>query len=837
MAANNYDVRMYYTEDDLKKVQTKTNLYIQKYGDMGIYHLFKEAAQNGIDEYIDPACISFLKALGESIKKLVLHITHDRITDRVTIEDNGRGIPEEDYPIDIVCTKLQSGSKFYRDQGGKSSGEFGVGITVVNALSTEFTLTTYRSTYYHKIGFKNGEKILDETGDIKKNGKKHGTIISFIANPLYLGAGARLPLETCIDWLDMMSYLVDENIQFVVDEYNGVELLRSRTIMRKPFSELIYKFIPDDSGIAFGPASFTGHGSITEEITKNVIAANGKAKEKKEKRKKDIQLDFAFVYDTTILEFDYDAFCNFTKTDEGGVHVDAVEDVLCKYLQTKAMNSMTDLQKENYPVTRTDTRSGLKLVVNLSTTAQVQFMGNAKNKIQNEALRPVLKEIAYRVIDTYFTENPGKLADAIKFVRTNAKNRIDLQKMRSVAVKGKNTRFDDLQIGNFIPANNNKLNDYRELFLIEGRKSAAGAMVNARDPNTQAIFAFRGQTLNPFKTTFTKFMENEEWRQYIKVLRCGIRSSFDIKKLYYNKIIIETDADIDGYGIGIGIAGTHVLYLPEIVTGGFLYKGYPPLYRIDDAKRPFIGNKGELVEIYMKEVVKRYKLIIGNHEFTKDEFWGFLYDIVDYRFILSEMLQPFYKIPVELIEVIAAALVMCKGVDTRGDEPRLQIGIFENQSFVRDFMQLIQKMFPEINLKGSTIQGVANGLTVSIRINDRFATKIEQLIPVYSKYGYIIGVKDKVSTELMTILQFCNITHSLTPKILTRFKGLGECNADQLWETTLNPANRILVQLTMDNIERDMEIFRKLKSDRPIYMKQRAEMVEAYKIRYEDLDN
>lgn len=126
--SNSYDVRVMYTENDLAKVQTKTNLYVQKYGDLGVFHLFKEVAQNSIDEAIDPGLTAYLKSIGEDKKKKIIRITHDRLTDKVTVEDSGRGIPEEDYPIDIVCTKLQSGSKFFRDQGGASSGEFGVDV-------------------------------------------------------------------------------------------------------------------------------------------------------------------------------------------------------------------------------------------------------------------------------------------------------------------------------------------------------------------------------------------------------------------------------------------------------------------------------------------------------------------------------------------------------------------------------------------------------------------------------------------------------------------------------------------------------------------------------------
>lgn len=656
---------------------------------------------------------------------------------------------------------------------------------------------------------------------------------------MYLGVGAKLPLEKAIDWLDMLSYQVDDFVQFVVDEYDASELVRSIKISKKPFSDLIYKFIADKESIAFGPVSFTGKGTVEETIARNELTKSGKVKEISEVKVKHLKIEFAFAYDLDTMDYTFDAFCNFTKTDEGGIHVDTVDDVLTKYIQTKAMDSMTDNQKENYPVTRQDVRSGMKLVVNLSTNAQVQFMGNAKNKIQNTELVPVIREIVRKEIDDYFSSNTSKLNEVIKIVRENAKARIDLQKMRSVTTKGRSTRFDDLRLENFIPCNNNKPNAYREIYLIEGQKSAGGAMADGRDANVQAIYGFRGQTLNPYKTTFTKFMENEEWKNYIKVLRCGIGASFDVKKCHYTKIILSPDADIDGAGIAIGMASTHALYLPGLITAGMLYRVYPPLYQIKSKDTPFIGNKKDLVELYRKEVVKRYKISIGDKEMDSTNTWAFLYDIADYQFIITEMIQPFYRVPAKLIETVSASLVLCDGIDTRTDTPKLYPGILQNQKFIRNFMQLVQKRLPEIVLSDDTIKGVAEGSTVSMQINNRFVSRIADLIKIYQTYGYIIFVRDKKINEKlpMSILDFCEVSYPLRPDILHRFKGLGECDAEDLWETVLNPAKRILTRLTFGSIERDMEIFRKLKSNKPSYVRQRVEMVEAYKIRYDDLDN
>ena len=838
MSEKNYDVQISYIESDIEKIQTKPNLFIQQYGPRGVFQLFKEIVQNAIDEYEDPACVAYLKSIGEKTNKFVIKITYDSLTDKVTVEDSGRGIPETEYGIEIICTKNQAGSKFFRDQGGKSSGEFGVGLTVTCALSSEFSLATYRGDYYHSLTFKEGRQVSEVRGVPKKKEKKHGTISSFIANPKYLGTGTKLPFELCIDWMEMISYQLTTNIEFDVDIYDGLERKDSIKIKRKPFSELIDRFIMDDSNIAFGPVSLKKKDSLVEEIRKVVFDKNNRPKEKKEKKKKDVNLEFAFAYDTNTIEFDCISFCNFTKTDEGGVHAEAVEESLGRFLQAKTIESMSESQKQKYPVVRADVRTGLKLVVNLSTNAQVQFMGNAKNRIQNEELKPLLKEMAKEAIEKFFEEDSSKLTTVCKIIKDNAKARIDMQKVRNATVKGRNTRFDDLELDNFVPCNNSKPNGEREIFLVEGKKSAMGALINGRDPMSQAIFGFRGQTLNPFKTTFAKFMENAEWRNYVKALRCGIGPSFNLDKLWFKRILIATDADIDGYGIGASIAGTHLMYFPEVVKAGCLYRIYPPLYHIDNAAHPFIGSKAELTEIYMKQVAKRYKIRPPKGDYlSREGLWQFMYDTLDYVFLINE-LNNFYKSPRYFLEAVAFALVYADGIQQLNDEYILKDGIFDDASFIKKFMRCIQKKCPEITLKGDKLIGVASGVATSLIVNDRFVNKIEGLIPVYLKYGVDIIEKEKGDEEkACTILQFLDDTYHLTPKILNRFKGLGEANADQLWETMLSPENRIMVQLTTDSIERDMEIFRKLKSDKISYRRMRKDMVESYRIHYEDIDN
>ena len=262
------------------------------------------------------------------------------------------------------------------------------GITLVNALSTYFTLATYRGDYYHEIEFKEGEKTNDVREKTSKTGKKHGTITSFIANPFYLGAVSHLPMDKVREWLELMSYLIMYDIEFQVEEWEGLTCISKEKYKKKDFAELINHYISDPKALIFQPVSMTSKRTITEEIKKNIVDDKGVVKAKKEKMKKSVTLQFGFAYDQS-MEVDERSFCNFTQTDDGGIHIEGVEDVLCRFLQQQTRDSLSDTQKEKMQILYQDVKAGLKLVVNLSTNAQVDFMGNAKSRIQNENLKPV----------------------------------------------------------------------------------------------------------------------------------------------------------------------------------------------------------------------------------------------------------------------------------------------------------------------------------------------------------------------------------------------------------------------------------------------------------------
>ena len=766
------DVKMFYIEDDIKKVQTKPNLYLQNYGPEGVFHLGREIFQNSFDECTDQ------ESEGNSI-----YISYDILSEMVTCEDNGRGFPEKDYPLDIFCTKLQSGSKFNRDQGGNSSGEFGVGMTVVNALSSFFELTSYREkeNTKHVITFKDGEKVDDKQTKRGKNDPVHGSRVRFIINKNFLGKNAVMPYKDMIEWFNhMMHFVRKKNLKVKIEIYEGFKCKESYKLKAKPFEELLDKIVTDTK---FSPkCSFECDKTIKETIRKSVIdPETQKVKIVEKVLDKEIHMDIALRYCPESITF-YDSYCNWRHTVDGGIHQDTFDKCFCSYIQTKAKESMSDAQKEKYPVLWEDIRSGLCCVINLSTDTQVNFVGNAKTKIGNKELIPYFTEMINAELDKFFKEHQNILNEYVKIVRMNAKARVEAAKIKVATQKERINTFKEHEMKNYIRCNNTG-KKWKELSIVEG-DSASSAARNGCDPDTQAFFLLRGVTANPFKCSLAEIMDpktgNKEWRELVSIMRCGIGPKFDINKLYFNRINILTDADVDGAFISQGILGFFYLYFRPIIEAGMLYKVFSPLYKLDDKEHPYVANKYEMIKLHQKAISKNYKIKdeFSDKPLNKDDMKEFLEDTYDFRDNLIRLSKNLGNVDKFLVEVIVAQLTILGIINEDGTHEDLQ-EVFSNKKFIRTFMGRIQKEFPEITLhENEVLSGIVNGRAYSIKISERFIRKSKDLIPVYKKYGYKLHVSEKKrDPKIMTIGQFIDDTLKYTPPILVRYKGLGNPTA------------------------------------------------------------
>lgn len=806
------DVKMFYLEDDIEKIQTKTNMYIRQYGTAGAFHLVREVVQNGIDECTDP------NSNGRNIL-----IRLDESDGSLYCEDDGRGFPEHDFPLDIFCTKIQSGSKFFRDQSGNTSGEFGLGLTAVNALSDQFSLQTFREDeeYTHLIEFESGKKLNDVRNKLTSSGKKHGSIVKFIPSKKYLGPTTRIMYSDMIDWIDGLSYQLPKKskIKIVVERYDGLTLMDTVEFKARPFSEMIEKMV---STPLFNPIDIQGDASVVDETPNST-------------KKKSLHLDVVFTYDTpTALNTnrstdEYDSYCNFTNTTDGGVHVTAVDEAICRFFANETKKTLTDKEKNKIDILWADVRSYLRVLINLSTNAQVQFEGNAKTKINSDSLIKPIKSIVTTELTKYFKGNDSLLSSITKLIKGNAKIRIAMSAEKVKLTGDKRTSFDDHGMRNLIQCNN-RGKQYKEISLIEGLSASPA---NSRDPATQAFYMLFGVTANPFKVSSVKeIMENTELKGLVQALRCDIGTNFDITKLYYDKIIIMTDADIDGAYISAGACAFFVKFMPEIIEAGKLYKVYSPLYKIDDNKKSYVRTKEEYVDVYKHKIIKNYKIrCIEDKEFMgKVSMSQFILDTVDYSDELIRVSKHF-GVNKYLIELIASYITLERYTSISE--------LLSSQKNITKFMSAIQHTYPEIELKsGNSLRGICDGHYQSIKLEDRFITKCSELSDVYREYGLYLSISENGNSEhSMTIGQFLDETTKYVPKIITRYKGLGEISADDLRETTLDPNNRILVRLTFEDIDRDLQTFQKLFGQSKKNLEDRKKMMKSYKIKRDDLDN
>ena len=804
------DDKLEFIESDIKKIQMKTGMYISYVGERGALHLAKEAIQNAIDE-----------CENKNSPAKHIQITLDLLEDSITVEDDGRGIPEDSFPLDIVCTKLQSGSKFTREQGGKSAGENGVGLTATNALSSHFSLCSIRNGEAHTIEFSEGEKTNDTR---KKVSKQHGTIVKFSPSKKYLGKSAKLPEKGIYEWVEGISYFIPSDCKIQLDVVSGLKKLNSYKFKCKPMSELLVNRVTDEK---LSPMiSFTA----SQKMKETVRDINGKAKEVN----RDLAVQVAFIYSSSIESY-MDSYCNYINTTSGGIHIDAVREAIWRFFTKKTTDTMSDRDKEKYHILKVDVEQGLNLVVNLSTDMQMQLVGQTKNAVGNDDLLDPIKKLVTNELTKYFDEEKGELATITKIIKTSCKARLEAAKVRSATIKESRNRLDKFKHDKFTPCNNEG-KEYKELHLCEG-DSAANCLIDGRDPDTQAFLAFRGVTANGFKRDAKTILDNEEWRLYVSLLKCGgIGSACDVDKVYYDKIIIEADSDIDGFGIRSGIGAFHALYLPELVKAGKLYTAFAPLYYLDDKQHPFARDKREFVEIYQDKIIKNYKIAIlafGKDYLTKDEFREFIYNTEEYQEELLRVAKHF-GVNKFLIERIVAYLVHSGHINDNMEE------LFQDKKFVLELTEVVQKKYPEMKLKnGYSFRGVVDGRFQSIAVNARFVKKVSDLVGIYQQYGYALLVKDAATDNVveMSIGEFLDVSSRFKPKIKSRFKGLGEANSSQLWDTTLNPDTRILIQLTMEDVEKDLRIFEKLHGQTKQNLEERKDMMKAYKIKRADLDN
>ncbi len=535
--------------EGLEAVRKRPGMYIGSTGTRGLHHMIWEILDNGIDEHLAGFCDE-------------LHLTLLK-DGGVVVEDNGRGVPVDIHPTKkiptarVVYTVLHAGGKFNSDVYKVSGGLHGVGASVVNALSSRMKVEIRRDGKVYQDEYKDGGKpvtklekgLLPVVGTCMKNNT--GTRVTFYPDASIFETVEFKP-ETIRKKLKEIAYL-NKNLKIIFkDEHTGEE----QTYLEEFGIQSYVKYINRDAAV----------------LHDDVIYIEGKSG--------DIEVEVAFQYTQNYNE-QINSYCNRINVADGGTLVTGFKTALTRVMNQYA-RELNFLKNNEDNFDGRDIRNGLVAIVSIKHP-DPQFESQTKNKLGNTDAKNAVDEVFNLEAQRYFDKNVEVLKRILENVHKSFKARTASDKARKSVMK----QLLDVDTKSKLAACSSKKSEECEIYIVEG-DSAGGTVKTARNRRTQAVLPLRGKILNVEKAPLEKILVNNEIKTMIAAFGCGIGENFDIKKLRYDKIIILTDADVDGAHISTLLLTFFYRFMPELIYQGKVYRGLPPLYRVS-----YEGVKGK----------------------------------------------------------------------------------------------------------------------------------------------------------------------------------------------------------------------------------------------------
>lgn len=806
-------------ESDIDKIRTRHRQYISYSNEQGAKSVVDEAIYNSLDECKNP------RSPGNKIE-----IIFDESTGFITVIDNGRGIPTN--ILEEVYTTLNMGSNINTtrkaDLKSEVLGQNGTGTLAIAGLAERAEITSYRGgteNIWKTIVFNEGVKVSEDSG--KCSPDKHGMKIEYKPSKV-MGKNTRIIWKDVEYGLKNLQYLNKKKID-ISSRYlgpNGVEEVKYKQL---PFDEILLRNDKDKI--------ISNRILLTVDVDDAIEELDGV------NVKRFISMDVAFVYTSSLTPY-IDSFSNSNNTVDNGDHLDGALEAICRYFQSATKNSLGEKEKNSLDIKWEDVKTGLSIVVALRTNYERLYTGQTKHKVVNSDIKRITSTMVSDALIKYFEKNPPRLKEIINIVKMNARARREGDKVRTAVVKSVLTNWSSYKMKNYDPCTRKGLREYKELFIIEG-DSAKGSLKLARNPLFQALFAIRGVSANVFKMTLDQIVGpkgNKEFTDLITVMGCNVGSKFDINKLQFDKIIIASDADIDGLFIRSLLMAFFFLLFPEIIMAGRLYIAEPPLYRVDDKKNPFVINKLDYVDRYVKAVSKSYKLGYPNDKLiveylSKDQLREFLSDTSNYVEDM-ERLAKHYKVNDRLLEFIIEEFALMNF-----DEQKAPIYTWISKVNIQHLIDRINVEFPEIYYDDNDrlIKGAIDAVNQLVEISESLVRKSTSLISLIAKWTagrkyMILKNINNASEYNLSMLGVLKMLKKYQPNILHRFKGLGENNEDDIKTTIMDPNTRMLIKVNISDIENDMKIFQMLRGESAYDAQCRKEMMRNYKIPLDMID-
>jgi len=759
-----YDAQKITVLEGLKAVRKRPSMYVGNVSTEGLHHLVYEVVDNSIDEALAGFCD---------------HITVQIHSDgSVMVEDNGRGIPvdmheKENLPaVEVVMTMLHAGGKFDNSTYKVSGGLHGVGVSVVNALSEYLEVEIRRNGKVYKQRYERGEtkSELRVIGDTSRR----GTRVTFKPD-------AEIFTETELSF-DLLAQRMRE-LSFL---NSGVRIDISDEISGKERS-FHYQG---------GLIDFVAYLNKTKEaLHPEVIYVSGNREE--------ISVEVALQYNDTYVERIF-TFANNINTREGGTHLVGFKGALTRTIKKYAEESKlpkADLEK----LTGDDVREGLTAVISVKLP-QPQFEGQTKGKLGNSDVKGAVETLVYEKLSSFIEENPR----VFKIILSKV---LDAARAREAARKAKElTRRKSVLSDHSLPG---KLADCQEtdpakseIFIVEG-DSAGGSAKQGRDRRSQAILPLRGKILNVEKARFDKMLENQEIRNMITALGTGIGDNeFNIEKLRYHKIIIMTDADVDGAHIRTLILTFFFRKMVSIIEEGYLYIAQPPLYRVASGKEErFVKDDRELEGYLIDKGLNRIDFYLqdASQPVAADQ----LRDLFKVHSDYQDRLERCSKrgIPKPFLAELCQIFAVNDMVEANQDTIELLRDQLERLGYRVEVKELEEDL--EENKEGwdlllTPLDERSEGFTV--RHEFLRSSDFSRLRDQFRKLDVLRGSRCQVKASqrqehLQNATELFQLLMEEAKKGLTiqRYKGLGEMNPEQLWKTTMNKEGRSLLLVKIED--------------------------------------
>jgi DNA gyrase subunit B len=770
-----------YTADSIKilegleAVRKRPSMYIGNVDVEGLHHLVYEVVDNSIDEAMAGHCDTILVTI------------HPNNT--VSVEDNGRGIPVEMHETEnrpaceVVMTKLHAGGKFDKDSYKVSGGLHGVGISVVNALSQNLEMEVYKNGNIYYQTYSKGNKLTDLT--ITGETDKRGTKITFSPDFDVMNKN-EFSYETLTRRMRELAFL-NKEVHIIIEDERSAE--------------------KDDFFYEGGIVSFVEYLNRSCTPLHDPIHIEGD--------KKDVQIEVAIQYNDTFKEKLY-SFANNIRTIEGGFHVSGFKGALTRtvnsYIAT-AKNLPKNMQ--NIKIGGDDMREGLAVIISVKLM-EPQFEGQTKTKLGNNEVKGIVESLLNEKLGHFLEENPGVARKIIAKAVDAARARDAAKRARELARK-KGTLLDSSLPGKLAECQYADPAE-RELFLVEG-DSAGGSAKQGRDRRFQAILPLKGKILNVEKARFDKILRSDEIKNILTVLGTGAgKEEYDIEKIRYHKIVIMTDADVDGSHIRTLLLTFFYRQMPDLISRGYLYIAQPPLFRVGSRKSGvYLKNEEEYSNYLVKRVTGQKDIFLnGNKDpLQEDDFYHFLNDLTLFYEAVSLLKKRDFD--TDLLMILVKHGVKDKffledkshfaqlsdelpdhGYISKEPEYDEERNIFEMDIRLKDKDQVVLRVGREL------LQ--TNDYQKMIRSYEKIKDLDTPPFKVCARQSDADKRKEFVFEDTHSLFEFM-MAEAKKGIAVQRYKGLGEMNADQLWDTTMNPEKRIMLQVDIEDAEKADDIF------------------------------